>query len=209
MRYENFIKDEIGRVIGIQQKIGLDLFVHGEPERNDMVEYFADKLNGFLVTQNGWVRSYGTRCVKPPIIYADVSRKSYMTVKWTKYAQSLSKKPVKGMLTGPNTILQWSFVRDDQPLSQTVVQIALAIRDEVSDLEEAGIKIIQVDEPALREGLPLRKSRWNEYLKWAIDSFRLAARGSRTRPRFILTCATANLTISLNRYMKWMLMLYR
>ncbi len=175
--YENFIKDEIARVIGIQQEIGIDLFVHGEPERNDMVEYFADKLNGLLVTQNGWVRSYGTRCVKPPIIYADVSRKSPMTVKWTKYAQSLSKKPIKGMLTGPNTILQWSFVRDDQHLSQTAAQIALAIRDEVFDLEEAGIKIIQVDEPALREGLPLRKSRWNEYLKWAIDSFRLAVNG--------------------------------
>lgn len=175
--YENFIKDEIGHVIGIQREIGLDLLVHGEPERNDMVEYFADKLNGFLITQNGWVRSYGTRCVKPPIIYADVSRKSPMTVKWAKYAQSLSEKPVKGMLTGPNTMLQWSFARDDQPLSQTADQIALAIRDEVSDLEETGIKIIQVDEPALREGLPLRKSRWNEYLKWAIDSFRLAANG--------------------------------
>ncbi len=175
--YENFIKDKIRYIISIQEEIELDVFVHGEPERGDMVEYFSDKLHGFMSTQNGWVRSYGTRCVKPPIIYGDVSRKCAMTVKWAKYAQSLTDKPVKGMLTGPNTMLQWSFVRNDQPLGKTAVQIALAIRDEVLDLEKAGIKIIQIDEPALREGLPLRKSKWSGYLKWAVDSFKLAANG--------------------------------
>ncbi len=175
--YENFIKREIRKVVSIQEKIGLDVLVHGEAERSDMVEYFAGKLNGFLITRNGWVRSYGTRCVKPPIIYGDVSRICPMTVKWAKYVQSLTTKPAKGMLTGPNTMLQWSFVRNDQPLSQTATQIALAIRDEVLDLEEAGVKIIQIDEPALREGLPLRKSQWNRYFKWAINSFKLAANG--------------------------------
>lgn len=176
--YESFIKNEIKHVISAQEKIGIDVLVHGEPERNDMVEYFSDSLNGFMITQNGWVRSYGTRCVKPPIIYGDVSRKFPMTIKWTTYAQSLTKKPIKGMLTGPNTMLQWSFVRDDQPLSQTAIQIALSIRDEVADLEKAGIKVIQIDEPALREGLPLHRDMWNYYLKWAIDSFKLAANGA-------------------------------
>jgi 5-methyltetrahydropteroyltriglutamate--homocysteine methyltransferase len=152
----------------------LDVLVHGEFERTDMVEYFGEQLDGFAFTTNGWVQSYGSRCVKPPIIYADVNRSFPMTVKWIEYAQSLTSKPVKGMLTGPVTILQWSFVRIDQPRSETAYQIALAIRDEVADLEKAGIKIIQIDEPALREGLPLRKNDWATYLDWAVKSFRLA-----------------------------------
>ncbi len=175
--YDNFIAKEIKRVISFQEKIEIDVLVHGEPERNDMVEYFSDMLNGFMFTQNGWVRSYGTRCVKPPVIYGDVSRKTPMTVKWTTFAQSLTKKPVKGMLTGPITMIQWSFVRDDQPLSQTAVQIALSIRDEVLDLQKAGIRVIQIDEPALREGLPLHRDMRDDYLKWAINSFKLAANG--------------------------------
>jgi 5-methyltetrahydropteroyltriglutamate--homocysteine methyltransferase len=150
------------------------VLVHGEFERNDMVEYFGERLNGFAFTQNGWVQSYGSRCVKPPVIYGDVSRPQSMTVDWTKYAQSLTKKPVKGMLTGPVTVLQWSFVRNDQPRSATALQIALAIRDEVCDLEQSGIKIIQVDEPAIREGLPLRKADWREYLDWAVKTFKLS-----------------------------------
>ncbi len=175
--YDNFIAKEIKRVISFQEKIEIDVLVHGEPERNDMVEYFSDMLNGFMFTQNGWVRSYGTRCVKPPVIYGDVSRKTPMTVKWTTFAQSLTKKPVKGMLTGPITMIQWSFVRDDQPLSQTAVQIALSIRDEVLDLQKAGIRVIQIDEPALREGLPLHRDMRDDYLKWAISNFKLAANG--------------------------------
>lgn len=151
------------------------MLVHGEFERNDMVEYFGEQLDGFTFTQNGWVQSYGSRCVKPPIIFGDVARPHQMTVDWAKYAQSITSKPVKGMLTGPVTILEWSFVRNDQPHSVTCLQIALAIRDEVRDLEKAGIKIIQIDEPAIREGLPLRHSEWNEYLKWAVDSFRISA----------------------------------
>lgn len=175
--YESLLKKEIEKVIRWQEEIEMDVLVHGEPERNDMVEYFGEQLDGFVFTQNGWVQSYGSRCVKPPIIFGDVMRPKPMTVKWSTYAQSLTSRMVKGMLTGPITILQWSFVRDDQPRSETTKQIALAIRDEVCDLEKAGIKIIQIDEPAIREGLPLKKAKWNEYLKWAVDAFRLSASG--------------------------------
>jgi len=153
--------------------------VHGEPERNDMVEYFGEQLAGFCFTQNGWVQSYGSRCVKPPVIYGDVSRPQAMTVEWSRFAQSLTKKPMKGMLTGPVTILGWSFVRDDQPRESTCRQIALALRDEVADLEAAGIRVIQIDEPALREGLPLRRGAWDAYLRWAVDAFRLAVGAAR------------------------------
>lgn len=175
--YTSFLKEETARTISVQEEIGLDVFVHGEFERNDMVEYFGEQLEGFAFTQNGWVQSYGSRCVKPPIIFGDVSRPNPMTVFWTSFAQSLTNKPVKGMLTGPVTILQWSFVRDDQPRSVTCNQIALAIRDEVDDLEKAGIRIIQVDEPAIREGLPLRKKDWEAYLNWAIGAFKIATSG--------------------------------
>jgi 5-methyltetrahydropteroyltriglutamate--homocysteine methyltransferase len=155
----------------------LDVLVHGEPERNDMVEYFGQQLDGFCFTQNGWVQSYGSRCVKPPIIFGDVARPKPMTVKWAAYAQSLTKQPMKGMLTGPVTIQCWSFVRDDLPRADVCRQIALALRDEVCDLEAAGIRIIQIDEAALREGLPLRRSMWDAYLRWAVDAFRLTASG--------------------------------
>jgi len=175
--YEKFIKEETARTIKFQEEIDLDVLVHGEFERNDMVEYFGEQLSGFFFTQNGWVQSYGSRCVKPPVIFGDVSRPKAMTVEWAKYAQSLTKKIMKGMLTGPITILQWSFVRDDQPRKTTALQIAFAIRDEVCDLENAGIKIIQIDEAALREGLPIRKSNWAEYLKWAVEAFRISASG--------------------------------
>jgi 5-methyltetrahydropteroyltriglutamate--homocysteine methyltransferase len=168
-RMKGFIKETVDK----QEELGLDVLVHGEPERNDMVEYFGEQLEGYCFTKNGWVQSYGTRCVKPPVLYGDVIRLKPMTVEWTKYAQSLTEKPMKGMLTGPVTILCWSFVRDDQPRSETCKQISLALRDEVSDLEDAGIKVIQVDEPAIREGLPLRKKDWESYLQWAIDCFRL------------------------------------
>ena len=171
--YESFLEHEIEETINIQEDIGLDVLVHGEPERSDMVEYFGQQLKGFLFTDHGWVQSYGSRCVRPPIIVGDVSRKEPMTVQWSTFAQSLTDRPVKGMLTGPVTMLQWSFVRDDQPRSQTCKQIALALRDEVESLEEAGISVIQVDEPALREGLPLREDDWDEYLSWAVDAFRL------------------------------------
>jgi 5-methyltetrahydropteroyltriglutamate--homocysteine methyltransferase len=173
--YESFLRAETRSAVQFQEDIGLDVLVHGEFERNDMVEYFGEQLEGFAVTENGWVQSYGSRCVKPPIIYGDVARKQPMTVEWSKFAQSLTSKPMKGMLTGPVTILQWSFVRDDQPRSKTCRQIALAIRDEVTDLEAAGIRVIQIDEPALREGLPLRRSEWRKYLAWAVESFRLAS----------------------------------
>ncbi|MBL6785057.1 MAG: 5-methyltetrahydropteroyltriglutamate--homocysteine S-methyltransferase [Rickettsiales bacterium] len=173
--YDNFIESEIQHAVKFQEEIDIDVLVHGEAERNDMVEYFGEQLSGFTFTSFGWVQSYGSRCVKPPVIFGDVSRKTAMTVDWTKYAQSLTDKRMKGMLTGPITILQWSFVRDDQPRSETCYQIGLAIRDEVSDLENAGIKIIQIDEPAIREGLPLRKSDWAEYLNWAVNSFKLSA----------------------------------
>jgi 5-methyltetrahydropteroyltriglutamate--homocysteine methyltransferase len=177
--YESFLRAETEKAVRFQEEVGLDVFVHGEFERNDMVEYFGEQLSGFAATENGWVQSYGSRCVKPPIIYGDVARKEPMTVEWSKFAQSLTSKPMKGMLTGPVTILQWSFVRDDQPRSETCRQLALAIRREVTDLEAAGIRVIQIDEPALREGLPLRQSEWSQYLAWAVESFRLASSGVR------------------------------
>jgi 5-methyltetrahydropteroyltriglutamate--homocysteine methyltransferase len=177
--YESFLRTETEKAIRFQEEVGLDVLVHGEFERNDMVEYFGEQLAGFAVTENGWVQSYGSRCVKPPIIYGDVARTQPMTVEWSKFAQSLTSKPMKGMLTGPVTILQWSFVRDDQPHSDTCRQIALAIRDEVADLEAAGIRVIQIDEPALREGLPLLRSKRTEYLAWAVEAFRIASSGVR------------------------------
>jgi len=172
--YDAFIADQIARTLKLQEELGLDVLVHGEFERNDMVEYFGEQLQGFAFTEHGWVQSYGTRYVKPPLIYGDVSRPKPMTVRWSTYAQSRTSKPVKGMLTGPVTILQWSFVRDDQPRAETAKQLALAIRDEVKDLEAAGIRVIQIDEPALREGLPLRRAEWPAYLDWAVNAFRLA-----------------------------------
>ncbi|MCX2453549.1 5-methyltetrahydropteroyltriglutamate--homocysteine S-methyltransferase [Pedobacter sp. PLR] len=175
--YDDLIAEETKETILFQEKTGIDVLVHGEFERNDMVEYFGEQLAGFTFSKNGWVQSYGSRCVKPPIIYGDVYRPEPMTVKWSAYAQSLTSKWVKGMLTGPVTILQWSFVRNDQPRSETCTQIALAIRDEVVDLERAGIKIIQIDEPAIREGLPLRKADWPDYLQWAVRAFRISASG--------------------------------
>ncbi|WP_287003946.1 MULTISPECIES: 5-methyltetrahydropteroyltriglutamate--homocysteine S-methyltransferase [Gordonia] len=175
--YQRRMRAEIADVVALQEKIGLDVLVHGEPERNDMVQYFAEQLDGFFATANGWVQSYGTRCVRPPILYGDVERTHPMTVDWITYAQSLTNKPVKGMLTGPVTILAWSFVRDDQPLAESADQIALAIRDETVDLENAGITIIQVDEPALRELLPLRDADKQNYLDWAVRAFRLATSG--------------------------------
>ncbi len=175
--YQQQMQAEISYAIHKQLELDLDVLVHGEAERNDMVEYFGQQLQGFAFTDNGWVQSYGSRCVKPPIIFGDVSRPRPMTVEWTQYAQSLTEKPVKGMLTGPVTILNWSFVRDDQSRSETCKQISLAIRDEVIDLEAAGVKIIQIDEAALREGLPLRQSQWQAYLDWAVESFKISANG--------------------------------
>lgn len=169
------MRQEIAFAVERQEELGLDMLVHGEPERNDMVEYFGEQLDGFAFTRFGWVQSYGSRCVKPPIIFGDVSRPDAMTVSWSEYAQSLTRRPMKGMLTGPVTILQWSFVRDDQPHATTCRQIALALRDEVADLEAAGIRAIQIDEPALREGLPLRQAEWSAYLDWAIACFGLSA----------------------------------
>ncbi len=171
--YENFVKEQIKNVIDIQEKLGLDVFVHGEFERSDMVEFFGQKMKGFAFTKNGWVQSYGTRCVRPPIIYGDVSRPEPMTINEIAYAQSLTSKPVKGMLTGPVTILNWSFYRKDIPKKEIAYQIALALRDEVLDLEKAGIKVIQIDEPAFREGLPLKKAKQKEYLEWAVNAFKL------------------------------------
>ncbi len=176
--YDAFLKSATQDAIRKQEELGIDVLVHGEFERNDMVEYFGEQLDGFAFTQNGWVQSYGSRYVKPPIIFGDVARPNPMTVTWSSYAQSLTQKPMKGMLTGPVTILQWSFVRDDQPRAETCRQIALAIRDEVRDLENAGIPIIQIDEPALREGLPLKRAERETYLNWAVDCFRLAAAGA-------------------------------
>jgi 5-methyltetrahydropteroyltriglutamate--homocysteine methyltransferase len=176
--YQERIRQEIERVIRLQERIGLDVLVHGEPERNDMVQYFAEMLEGFASTEHGWVQSYGTRCVRPPILHSDVSRPRPMTVGWITHAQSLTPRPVKGMLTGPVTILAWSFVRDDQALADTADQVALALRDEIRDLEAAGIGIIQVDEPALRELLPLRAEQRKAYLEWAVGSFRLATGGA-------------------------------
>ncbi|VAW87823.1 5-methyltetrahydropteroyltriglutamate--homocysteine methyltransferase [hydrothermal vent metagenome] len=175
--YQALMRKEIDEVIDKQEKIGIDVLVHGEPERNDMVEYFGEQLEGFVFSQFGWVQSYGSRCVKPPIIYGDVSRTKPMTVGWSRYAQSKTEKPMKGMLTGPVTILNWSFVRDDQPRATTCQQIALALRDEVCDLEQAGIAIIQIDEAALREGLPLRTREWEKYLEWSVNAFKITASG--------------------------------
>lgn len=179
--YESFIKSKIERVIKLQEEIGLDVFVHGEYERNDMVEFFGENLEGFLITQNGWVQSYGTRCVKPPIIFSDIKRKRPITVEYIKYAQSLTKKPVKGILTGPVTILNWSFVREDIPLKNVAFQLALAIKEEVLELEREGVKIIQIDEAALIEKLPLRRCQHSEYLSWAIKAFRLTC--SKVKPQ--------------------------
>jgi 5-methyltetrahydropteroyltriglutamate--homocysteine methyltransferase len=173
--YNAFLRDKTADCVRRQEQLGLDMLVHGEFERNDMVEYFGEQLSGFAFTRLGWVQSYGSRCVKPPLIFGDVSRPNPMTVEWTRFAQFLTDKPMKGMLTGPVTILQWSFVRDDQPRSDTCRQISLAIRDEVADLEAAGIAAIQIDEPALREGLPLRRKDWQDYLSWAVEAFRLSA----------------------------------
>ncbi|MFB4305297.1 5-methyltetrahydropteroyltriglutamate--homocysteine S-methyltransferase [Actinomadura sp. GTD37] len=177
--YTRAMKDEIARVIALQEDLGLDVLVHGEPERNDMVQYFAEQLDGYAATDHGWVQSYGSRYVRPPILHSDVARPRPMTVEWAVYAQSLTDKPVKGMLTGPVTMLAWSFVRDDQPLAETARQVALALRDEIADLEDAGIRVIQVDEPALRELLPLRDADRPGYLAWAVGAFRLATSGVR------------------------------
>ena len=177
LEYTKRMQQEIELVVRKQEELGLDVLVHGEAERNDMVEYFGEQLEGFAFTENGWVQSYGSRCVKPPILFGDVSRPQPMTLEWIKYAQSLTDKPMKGMLTGPVTILNWSFVRNDQPESETCLQVALALRDEVTDLESEGIGIIQIDEAALREGLPLRKSEWKQYLEWAVKAFRITASG--------------------------------
>ncbi|MBT1003858.1 5-methyltetrahydropteroyltriglutamate--homocysteine S-methyltransferase [Paenarthrobacter sp. DKR-5] len=177
-QYEQLMKDEIKRVVDLQEELGFDVLVHGEPERNDMVQYFAENLDGFDVTEHGWVQSYGSRCTRPSILWGDVTRPAPITVAWAEYAQSLTSKPLKGMLTGPVTILAWSFVRDDQPLGETANQVALALRDEIADLEAAGIKVIQVDEPALRELLPLRKADQPAYLDWSVNSFRLATAGA-------------------------------
>jgi 5-methyltetrahydropteroyltriglutamate--homocysteine methyltransferase len=176
--YEKFIEKEIQDVIKIQDELDLDVYVHGEPERNDMVQYFGERLNGYVFTTHAWVQSYGSRCVRPPIIVGDISRPAPMTVKESKYAASISKKPMKGMLTGPITCLRWSFPRDDVHQSVQAQQLALALRDEVLDLEAAGIYVIQVDEPALREGLPLRAGiERQNYLSWAVNSFRLSTAG--------------------------------
>ncbi|CAB3769086.1 5-methyltetrahydropteroyltriglutamate--homocysteine S-methyltransferase [Burkholderia puraquae] len=175
--YRAAMQAEIERSVREQESLELDVLVHGEAERNDMVEYFGEQLDGYAFSQFGWVQSYGSRCVKPPILFGDISRPKAMTVEWIAYAQSLTNKPMKGMLTGPVTILNWSFVRDDQPRSVSCYQLALAIRDEVLDLERAGVRVIQIDEAALREGLPLRRAQWGEYLKWAVESFRITANG--------------------------------
>jgi 5-methyltetrahydropteroyltriglutamate--homocysteine methyltransferase len=175
--YDTFLRDETARAVRWQESIGLDVLVHGEFERNDMVQYFGELLSGFAFTRHGWVQSYGSRCVRPPILYGDVARPRPMTVGWWTFAQSLTKKPMKGMLTGPVTILNWSFVRDDVDRSAACRQIALAIRDEVMDLERAGAQMIQIDEAALREGFPLRKAQWKDYLDWAIACFRLSSSG--------------------------------
>ncbi|GAA1130755.1 5-methyltetrahydropteroyltriglutamate--homocysteine S-methyltransferase [Microbacterium natoriense] len=176
--YEEFLRREVASVVSLQEDLGLDVLVHGEPERNDMVQYFAENLDGFDVTENGWVQSYGSRATRPSLLWGDVSRPAPITVDWSTYAQSLTTKHMKGMLTGPVTILAWSFVRDDQPLGETANQVALALRDEIADLEAAGIAIIQVDEPALRELLPLKKADQSAYLQWSVDSFRLATGGA-------------------------------
>ncbi|SFM07860.1 5-methyltetrahydropteroyltriglutamate--homocysteine methyltransferase [Nitrosomonas communis] len=177
MDYLEAMRAEIQNVIHQQEEIGLDVLVHGEAERNDMVEYFAEQLWGYAFTENGWVQSYGSRCVKSSILYGDIYRPEAMTVNWISHAQSLTSKPVKGILIGPVTMLMWSFVRNDQPYSETALQLALAIRNKVKDLEQAGISMIQIDEPAFREGLPPKKSAWSEYLQWAVKAFRIASSG--------------------------------
>ena len=177
--YRAAMRAEIERSVREQEALGLDVLVHGEAERNDMVEYFGEQLDGYAFSQFGWVQSYGSRCVKPPILFGDIKRPRAMTVDWIAYAQSLTDKPMKGMLTGPVTILNWSFVRDDQPRAESCRQLALAIRAEVLDLERAGVRVIQIDEAALREGLPLRRAQWQDYLDWAVESFRIAANGVR------------------------------
>ncbi|NQX06186.1 5-methyltetrahydropteroyltriglutamate--homocysteine S-methyltransferase [Rathayibacter sp. VKM Ac-2856] len=179
-QYTARMREEIERVVRLQEEIGLDVLVHGEPERNDMVQYFAENLDGFAVTRHGWVQSYGSRCTRPSLLWGDVSRPAPITVDWSGYTQSLTERPVKGMLTGPVTILAWSFVRDDQPLKETAEQVALSLRDEIADLEAAGIRIVQVDEPALRELLPLEKANQPAYLEWSVGAFRLATAGART-----------------------------
>lgn len=176
-QYDECIAQEIDQAIRVQEDLGIDVLVHGEAERNDMVEYFAQYLDGICFSEFGWVQSYGSRCVKPPIIFGDIERRGPMTVRWSQYAANKTQKPMKGMLTGPITLLQWSFVRDDQPRSQTALQLALALRAEIQDLEHAGIGIIQVDEPALREGLPLRQAQWDDYLNWAVKAFKLSVSG--------------------------------
>jgi len=176
-QYDMCMAEHIERAVQIQEELDIDVLVHGEAERNDMVEYFAQFLEGICFSEYGWVQSYGSRCVKPPIIYGDIERQTPMTVQWTRFAASKTQKPMKGMLTGPITLLQWSFVRDDQPRAQTALQLALALRAEVDDLERAGINIIQVDEPALREGLPLRQDQWSDYLQWAVQAFKLSVSG--------------------------------
>jgi len=177
--YKVAMQAEIARSVREQEALGLDVLVHGEAERNDMVEYFGEQLDGYAFSQFGWVQSYGSRCVKPPILFGDIARRKAMTVEWSQYAQSLTEKPMKGMLTGPVTILNWSFVRDDQPRSVSCYQLALAMRQEVLDLEQAGVRVIQIDEAALREGLPLRKAQWQAYLDWAVEAFRITANGAR------------------------------
>ena len=195
---------EIARSVREQEALGLDVLVHGEAERNDMVEYFGEQLDGYAFSQFGWVQSYGSRCVKPPILFGDISRPKAMTVEWIRYAQSLTAKPMKGMLTGPVTILNWSFVRDDQPRSVSCHQLALAIREEVLDLEKAGVRVIQIDEAALREGLPLRKSQWNA-LPATGRSNRSASppTACATRRRSTRTCATRSSTTSSRRSPTW------
>jgi 5-methyltetrahydropteroyltriglutamate--homocysteine methyltransferase len=175
--YKSLMQAEIMSCVQRQEILGLDVLVHGEAERNDMVEYFGEQLKGYVFSQFGWVQSYGSRCVKPPILFGDISRPKPMTVEWSQYAQSLTNKPMKGMLTGPVTILNWSFVRDDQPRSVSCYQLALAMREEVLDLEKAGVRIIQIDEATLREGLPLRRSDWKHYLNWSTEAFRVTANG--------------------------------
>ena len=177
--YTDAMHSEIRHAVQVQERLGLDVLVHGEAERNDMVEYFAEQLDGYLFTRFGWVQSYGSRCVKPAIIYGDLSRPNAMTVDWITYAQSLTDKVMKGMLTGPVTMLMWSFPREDVSRKIQAQQLALALRDEVVDLEAAGIKIVQIDEAAFREGLPLRRAQWQEYLDWAVEAFRLSASGVR------------------------------
>ncbi|GAL06617.1 5-methyltetrahydropteroyltriglutamate-homocysteine methyltransferase [Photobacterium aphoticum] len=204
--YTTAMKGHIADAIERQQRLDLDVLVHGEPERNDMVEYFAELLEGFAVTRFGWVQSYGSRCVKPAVIVSDIYRAAPMTVEWTHYAQSLTNKTVKGMLTGPVTILGWTFPREDLTREAIANQIALALRDEVADLQDKGIKVIQIDEPAIREGLPLKASEWQTYLDWAVKALRFQRRVPSQKRRFIPICVTANSTILFSPLRRWMRM---